>query len=100
MAEIKTVGVKDLKNNLSAYLREVRTGVRLLVSDRDTVVAEMHEPYLDHSTASSLDPPMSEWVRSRVVRLPASEKSGLPRSPLRSPAGTALELLDQDRGTS
>lgn len=35
MAELKTVGVRELKNKLSAYLREVRTGVRVLVSDCD-----------------------------------------------------------------
>jgi hypothetical protein len=100
MAEIKTVGIRDLKNNLSAYLREVRTGIRLLVSDRDTVIAEMHEPYLDRSTATSLEPPLSEWVRSRIVRLPSSEKGDLPVSPVRKADGTALQLLDQDRRTS
>jgi len=100
MGEIKTVGIKDLKNNLSAHLREVRRGMRLLVSDRDTVIAEMHEPYLDRSSATSLDPLLSEWVRSRVVRLPSCEKSDLPASPLRNSDGTALALLDQDRGTS
>ena len=98
MTEIKTVGVKDLKNKLSAYLREVRAGVRLLVSDRDTVVAEMHEPYLDRSIRTSNNPPLSDWIRSRAVRLPAVEKRDLPPSPVRKPDGTSLRLLEQDRG--
>ena len=44
MADIKTVGVKDLKNNLSAHLRDVKRGTRILVADRDRVIAELHEP--------------------------------------------------------
>ncbi len=44
MANIKTVGIKDLKNNLRAHLRAVRRRVRILVSDRNAVVAELHEP--------------------------------------------------------
>ena len=98
MAEIKTVGVKDLKNKLSAYLREVRAGVRLLVSDRETVVAELHEPYLDRPGTASHNPPLSDWVRSRTVRLPCAEKRKLPPSPVHKPDGTSLKLLDQDRG--
>ncbi len=100
MTEIKTVGVKDLKNNLSAYLREVRTGVRLLVSDRNTVIAELHEPYLDRSLTASLNPPLSDWVKSRTVTLPSGAKEKLSMSPVRKPDGTSLKLLDQDRGES
>jgi len=98
MAEIKTVGIKEFKNKLSAYLRVVRTGTRLFVSDRDTIIAEVHEPYLDRHTVASLAPPLSDWVKSRTVRLPSGEKRHLEESPLNKPAGTALGLLDQDRG--
>jgi len=38
------VGVKELKNRLSAYLREVRGGTVILVTDRENVVAELREP--------------------------------------------------------
>jgi hypothetical protein len=100
MNEVKTVGVKDLKNKLSAYLREVRTGVRLLVSDRDTVIAELHEPYLDRTIPWSLNPLLSDWVRSGTVRLPVCERRKLQLSPVRKAEGTAANLLDQDRGES
>jgi prevent-host-death family protein len=36
---MKTAGVKDLKNRLSYYLREVRKGEKILVTDRDRVIA-------------------------------------------------------------
>ena len=98
MGEIKTVGVKDLKNKLSAYLREVRSGVRLLVSDRDTVIAEIHEPYLDRTSSPSMNPVLADWARSGIVRLPTCKKPVLPASPVRGADGTAVVLLDQKRG--
>ena len=41
---MKTVGVRDLKNKLSEYLRHVRLGETVLVTDRGEVVAELLPP--------------------------------------------------------
>lgn len=41
---MKSVGIKVLKNNLSRYLREVRDGEVVWVTDRDEVIAEIHRP--------------------------------------------------------
>src|SRR5258706_263951 len=41
---MKTVGVRDLKNKLSEYLRRVRLGESVLVTDRGEVVAELLPP--------------------------------------------------------
>lgn len=41
---MKAVGVKVLKDNLSRYLRCVREGETVYVTDRDTIVAEIHRP--------------------------------------------------------
>ncbi len=41
---MKAVGVKALKNNLSHYLREVKGGETVWVTDRDEVIAEIHRP--------------------------------------------------------
>lgn len=87
-----------MKNKLSAYLREVRTGVRILVSDRDTVVAELHQPKLDYLPGGSEHPVLSEWVRSGTVTPARSEKRSLGRSPVRLPDGASLRLLDEERG--
>jgi antitoxin (DNA-binding transcriptional repressor) of toxin-antitoxin stability system len=39
---MKAVGVKVLKAKLSEYLRLVKTGVTVLVTERDEVIAEIH----------------------------------------------------------
>ncbi len=100
MGEIKTVGIRELKNKLSAYLQEVRAGVRILVSDRGTVVAELHEPWLAPESTSSANPRLTEWARSGTVRPAVTEKRRLLPSGVRKPDGTSLELLDQDRRES
>lgn len=96
MSEIKTVGIKTLKNSLSAYLREVRRGTRILVSDRDRVVAEIHEPLANYQTESP-DPVIGEWIREGILQPPGSPKTPLPKSPVRLMEGVAQQLLDEDR---
>ena len=97
VANLRTVGIKDLKNNLSAYLREVRLGTRILVSDRSAVVAELHEPGASYPLAGAADPIMARWIEAGVV-VPASRpKQTLPRSPVTLDEGAARRLLDEDR---
>lgn len=98
MVDIKTVGIKDLKNNLSAYLRDVRRGARILVSDRRNVVAELREPGEVYSLPEAVDPVLSEWVRAGLVVLPSRKKTALPTSPVTVEEGAAARLLDLDRG--
>jgi antitoxin (DNA-binding transcriptional repressor) of toxin-antitoxin stability system len=100
MAMLKTVGVKELKNNLSAYLREVRRGARIFVSDRDTIVAELREPLIEPALAGDLNPVVTEWASAGEVRLPSTGKKALERSPVRLEKGTALRTLDDLRRES
>jgi len=41
---MKSVGIKMLKNNLSRYLKLVRQGETVLVTDRKVVIAEIRRP--------------------------------------------------------
>ena len=98
MRRSKKVGIKDLKNNLSAHLREVRAGGRLLVSDRDTVIAEIHEPGMAYGVGEDLV--LATWARAGAVTLPTRPKSPLPPSPVRLKEGTAERILARDRDES
>ncbi len=95
MRTVERVGVKNLKNNLSAYLRQVKRGVRVLVTDRDEVIAEIGQPRRERS---DLPPEFEEWIRRGELRPGRRPKRPLPASPVRFPAGTAQRLLDLDRG--
>lgn len=41
---MKTVGLRELKNRLSRYVRRVRAGEAVVVTDRGQVVAELRPP--------------------------------------------------------
>ncbi|MFN2310917.1 MAG: hypothetical protein ABR590_02535 [Spirochaetia bacterium] len=91
----KAVKTKQLRDNLSSYLREVRAGVRILVLDRDEVVAELREP------SGLYPPPLSskaEELVSQAKLIPARcEAVECPKSPVTLPAGSAARYLDADR---
>jgi len=38
------VGVRELRGNLTRYLREAREGASILVTSHDAVIAEIHPP--------------------------------------------------------
>lgn len=95
---MKTVGIKELENNLSAYLRDVRRGVRVLVSDRNRVIAELHEPRAGYAVDDPLDPQLVRWIDTGIVHPPTVRKDELPRSPVRIEEGVAGRLLDEPRG--
>ena len=96
MRTIEQVGIKNLKNNLSAYIRRVRKGERILVTDRDEVVAELGQPRRDE--LAELPPLFAEWIRRGDLRPRRRARRPLPASTVRFPAGTAQRLLDLDRG--
>jgi prevent-host-death family protein len=61
----KTVGVAELRQNLSRYLRRVANGERLLVTDRNRPVAELGPP---SSSGADLDRLIAEGRVSRPIR--------------------------------
>lgn len=76
---MRTVGIKTLKNKLSEYIRAAAAGERILVTDRDRVVAEIVAPAKDRpSTASSVF--LAEAIRRGVITpAPAPFKKVPPR---------------------
>jgi len=59
------VGIAELRQNLSRYLRRVERGERLIVTDRNRPVAEIGPP---PTTGSDLDRLVAEGRVSRPLR--------------------------------
>ena len=74
--EMRTVGIKVLKNRLSEYLRLVASGETILVTDRDRVVAELRPPAVAHPWLA--DQRLADMVRRGVLTLPAGTDGPLP----------------------
>jgi antitoxin (DNA-binding transcriptional repressor) of toxin-antitoxin stability system len=97
---MKTVGVRELKNHLSEYLRRVRGGESVLVTDRGEVVAEFSPPNRG-AADSSLPAGLLALARRGLATLGTPTDDDvyppLPRS--RRGHRSAAQLLDQERGT-
>jgi len=97
---MKTVGVRELKNRLSEYLRRVRSGEALLVTDRGEVVAELSPPGYG-AVDTSVPAGLAALARRGLVTLGSPGASAaypaLPRR--RRGRHGAAELLDQERGS-
>jgi antitoxin (DNA-binding transcriptional repressor) of toxin-antitoxin stability system len=92
---MRAVAVKELKNRLSHYLREVAAGEIVLVTDRGRVVAELRRPSTTMAPDAdlSLEPLVSQGVL--VVGLPQDARAyRRTRARLR---GQSQALLDADR---
>jgi prevent-host-death family protein len=94
---MRVVGLKVLKNRLSEYVRIAAAGERVLVTDRDRVVAELVPPQAGTAEYAG-DAVLAEAVRSGWLRPPVLPTGS---SPPRLPVMTMRELmadLDRDRG--
>lgn len=94
---MKAVAVKELKNRLSSYLREVKSGEIVLVTDRGQVVAELRQPSKGMSLGGH-DQAMERLCAQGVLApgLPQNPRA-YRASPLQRPVSSA-ELLDAERG--
>jgi antitoxin (DNA-binding transcriptional repressor) of toxin-antitoxin stability system len=94
MASVVTVGVKELKNRLSEYLRDVRRGAHVLVTDRQVVIAELAPPGAGATAGARAVSQATAWIEAGRLVPPRLPKTPLRTSPVRSPRGTAQALLD------
>ena len=89
---MKAVGLKVLKNKLSEYVRLAASGETVLVTDRETVVAELVPPRADRSRDVA-DALLADAVRKGWVTPPALSQTGPPpRRPVCSWAALQAEL--------
>jgi hypothetical protein len=98
---MRTIGIRELKAQLSKVLRDVQAGDVVLVTDRGRVVAEMRRPDAPTWSASPHERAIARLAATGQVRIgerPAGAHGVYQESPLSSPAGTAQSLLDADRG--
>ena len=95
---MKVVGIRDLKNRLSEYVRHVRSGEGLLITDRGEVVAEMVAPGR-RSGGDAVPDALAALARRGILTLgaPHDQAEYPPLSPLLS-ARRARQLLDDERG--
>lgn len=92
-----SVGIRNLKNHLSRYVRRVAAGERVAVTDRGRVVAELVPP--SSGSSAGRRSRHAELIAAGVIRPVLEAGDPLANLPiLRLPPGTAAALIDEDRG--
>lgn len=88
---METVGVRELKNRLSEFVRRARDGETIKVSSHGEIVAELRSP-----TPGTLG--LQGLIDQGIIRRIPRNDPSLYKSYDRDPGGaTAQELLDWDR---
>jgi antitoxin (DNA-binding transcriptional repressor) of toxin-antitoxin stability system len=97
---METVGIREQKNELSAYVHKAEAGDVFLVTDRGRIVAELVPP--GHTALPGIHPGLLELARRDGLRLPTRPNSpDLYRRPdVKIDLGrlTVQDLIDRERG--
>jgi prevent-host-death family protein len=93
---VASTGIRALKDNLSRCIRRVEAGDRIAITAHGRVVAELVPAGAQtHGSLSRFD----ELVAAGVIRPPVEAGDPTQGWPdIRLPPGTAVELIDADRG--
>ena len=90
-------GIRELKDNLSRYIRRIEAGERIAVTVHGRVVAELGPPSL--ASKAGRRSRYDELVATGVIRLASERGDPLEGWPdIRLPPGAAAALIDSDRG--
>jgi len=94
---MRSTGIRELKNNLSQYVRQVEAGERIAVTAHGRVVAELAPPAVAKGRARRNR--FADLIASGIVRPPLEAGSPIEDWPkLRLARGTAAHLIELDRG--
>ncbi len=94
---MRIVGIRQLKDKLSSYVRSVREGDVVLVTDRGEAVAELR-PVGYAAPPTDMHPGLAELVRQRRATPGAPNDPELyPKLPALLPEGSTSRLLDELR---
>jgi len=93
---MRVVGLKELKNRLSEYVRIAAQGERVLVTNRDRVVAELVPPESGRALDVA-DAVLADLVREGILSPPLNRSISLSEPTPKMPLSALLKDLDGDR---
>jgi len=93
---VASAGIRELKDNLSRFIRRTEGGERIAITAHGRVIAELVPPTTTPRAGVSR---VSELVAGGLIRPPLEAGDPTEDWPdIRLPPGTAARLIDADRG--
>jgi antitoxin (DNA-binding transcriptional repressor) of toxin-antitoxin stability system len=93
---MRAIALRDLQEKLGEYVHLAESGERVLITDRDRVVAELVPPREDRSPWSG-DSPLADAIRRGWITPPISRNRPLPLPVPIAPLSELLGELAKDR---
>jgi prevent-host-death family protein len=95
---MKSVGLRELKNRLSEFIREVRSGDPVLVTDRGEVVAELIPPGQGGDERSAPSVLVALARKGQLTLGFSNDAAAYPKLPRLLKRHRSAELLNGERG--
>jgi prevent-host-death family protein len=95
---MKAVGLRELKNRLAEYVRQVRSGEEVLVTDRGAVVASLGPPRRAAESGTLPGGLVDLAARGELTIGAPNEGAAYPQLTRVLPPGRAGGLLQEERG--
>lgn len=89
------VGIRELKANLSRYVKAAHEGQHIVVTDRGVPVAVLAPPPLD--SRDDLPPALRRLISEGRATAPSRAMTLAPLTPVRA-TRSVQDILDEDRG--
>lgn len=97
IGHMTSTGIRELKDNLSHYVRRIEAGERIAITAHGRIVAELVPA--GTTSATGRRSRFDELVAAGVIRPALEDGDPLEGWPdIRLPPGTAAQLIDADRG--
>jgi antitoxin (DNA-binding transcriptional repressor) of toxin-antitoxin stability system len=94
---VTSTGIRELRDNLSRFIRRIEAGERIAITAHGRVVAELVPP--GTKTKGGAPSRFDELIAAGVIRPPLEAGDPTEDWPdIRLPPGTAAALIDADRG--
>ncbi len=91
---MEKAGIKDIKNNLSSYLKQVKNGEEILITERGKPIARIIK---ETPSGTSLHLTLAPLIQKGLVKLPSLSIHKMPASPVSAPGKSAAEMVTEDR---
>lgn len=88
------VGIKEAKNNLSRYLKCVKAGEEIIITERGKPIARIVG---ENCAIPSLYSTLAPLVQKGLVQMPSRNVRGLSANPVSAPGKSASDMVLEDR---
>jgi len=93
---MQTVGIRELKNKLTYYLRLTHEGDKIIVTDRGSPVAIIQSVDGDKNNAGA-EERLASLAKRGMIRLPVKQGKLVPFKSVRTTGKPASEIIIEER---